>query len=147
TLLGRIASSLSYPRSPYMSRSARPVEADRHLSMLEEMRAQGAIGAPGLADDVVLRFLECDPSLPLAIESAYAHYRGIRRDYPDLLGLAEDEQVGRVQEGYVNFYPQDAVNPCGAAGAAGPWIVSLKGAVIYDCGGYGMLGLGHAPEP
>ncbi len=24
--------------------------------------------------------------------------------------------------------------------------MSLKGAVIYDCGGYGMLGLGHVPE-
>ncbi len=33
-----------------------------------------------------------------------------------------------------------------AAGAAGPWVVRLKGAVVYDCGGYGMLGLGHAPE-
>ncbi len=30
--------------------------------------------------------------------------------------------------------------------AAGAWIVSAKGAVIYDCGGYGMLGLGHAPD-
>ncbi|MBT8083035.1 MAG: aminotransferase class III-fold pyridoxal phosphate-dependent enzyme, partial [Gammaproteobacteria bacterium] len=29
---------------------------------------------------------------------------------------------------------------------AGPWIITLKGAVVYDCGGYGMLGLGHAPE-
>jgi len=24
--------------------------------------------------------------------------------------------------------------------------VTLKGAVVYDCGGYGMLGLGHAPQ-
>ena len=45
-----------------------------------------------------------------------------------------------------NFYGDDAVNPYVAASAAGPWVISLKGAVIYDCGGYGMLGLGHAPE-
>lgn len=130
-----------------MSRSARTVEAGRHLPMLEEMRAEGAIRAPGLADEVVLRFLGSDPSLPLAIERAYAHFRDIRSERPALLGLAEDEQVRRVQEGYVNFYPQDAVNPYVAAGAAGPWIVTLKGAVIYDCGGYGMLGLGHSPGP
>ncbi len=33
-----------------------------------------------------------------------------------------------------------------ALAAQGPWLVTLKGAVVYDCGGYGMLGLGHAPE-
>src|SRR5690606_23437508 len=27
----------------------------------------------------------------------------------------------------------------------GPWIVTLKGAVLHDSGGYGMLGFGHAP--
>src|SRR5699024_9947179 len=31
--------------------------------------------------------------------------------------------------------------------AHGPWVVSLKGAVIHDNGGYGMLGFGHnVPE-
>ena len=38
------------------------------------------------------------------------------------------------------------VNPYLAISALGPWIVTLKGAVVYDCGGYGMLGLGHAPK-
>jgi hypothetical protein len=28
-----------------------------------------------------------------------------------------------------------------------PWVVTLKGAVIHDSGGYGMLGAGHAPAP
>src|SRR5690606_16885682 len=51
-----------------------------------------------------------------------------------------------VQAGFVNFYPQDGVNPYVALAARGPWIVTLKGAVLYDTGGYGMLGFGHAPE-
>src|SRR5690606_19360323 len=37
-------------------------------------------------------------------------------------------------------------NPYVALAARGPWIVTLKGAVLYDTGGYGMLGFGHAPE-
>ena len=50
------------------------------------------------------------------------------------------------REGIVNFYPEDAVNPYVALAARGPWIVTSKGAVLHDSGGYGMLGLGHAPE-
>jgi acetylornithine/succinyldiaminopimelate/putrescine aminotransferase len=37
------------------------------------------------------------------------------------------------------------VNPYVALAARGPWIVTLKGAVIHDSGGYGMLGFGHTP--
>ncbi|MFO8174481.1 MAG: aminotransferase class III-fold pyridoxal phosphate-dependent enzyme [Longimicrobiales bacterium] len=29
--------------------------------------------------------------------------------------------------------------------ARGPWIITTKGAVIHDSGGYGMLGFGHVP--
>ena len=58
----------------------------------------------------------------------------------------ETEQIRRAQDGYTNFYDEDAVNPYVVAAGAGPWLVSLKGAVVYDCGGYGMLGLGHAPD-
>jgi acetylornithine/succinyldiaminopimelate/putrescine aminotransferase len=39
------------------------------------------------------------------------------------------------------------VNPYVALAACGPWVVTLKGAVIHDSGGYGMLGLGHTPAP
>jgi acetylornithine/succinyldiaminopimelate/putrescine aminotransferase len=48
-----------------------------------------------------------------------------------------------VQAGLVNFYPDDAINPYLPAAARGPWIVTLKGAVVHDNGGYGMLGFGH----
>ena len=51
-----------------------------------------------------------------------------------------------MQAGFVNFYPEDAVNPYVALAARGPWVVTLKGAVLHDSGGYGMLGFGHTPE-
>ena len=51
-----------------------------------------------------------------------------------------------MQAGFVNFYAEDAVNPYVALAARGPWVVTLKGAVLHDSGGYGMLGFGHTPE-
>src|SRR5690606_30456139 len=91
-------------------------------------------------------FLARDPDLATAIERAGTEFHRVAEEFPDLPGLDEAEQARCVQEGYVNFYAADAVNPYVALAAQGPWIVTLKGAVVYDCGGYGMLGLGHAPQ-
>jgi 4-aminobutyrate aminotransferase-like enzyme len=111
------------------------------------MRAHGGPAQTvGLTDTVIGEFLEEDTRLALAIERAYAHFKELQDSYADFLALSEVDQVARAQEGLTNFYAQDVVNPYVSAGAAGPWVVSVKGAVIYDCGGYGMLGLGHAPE-
>lgn len=130
-----------------MSRSAGALDTGHHLGMLREMRSgNGSVGTQGLPEDAIAGFLADDGTLAKAIERGYAHYRHLRESRPALVQLDEAEQVRRIQEGYVNFYPQDAVNPYVAAGAAGPWIVTLKGAVVYDCGGYGMLGLGHSPD-
>ena len=87
------------------------------------------------------------PTLVAAIEEAHALYLKLREEMPDLLKLDEAAQLARVQADYINFYPDDAINPYVALAARGPWIVTLKGAVIHDVGGYGMLGLGHAPQP
>ena len=38
------------------------------------------------------------------------------------------------------------MNPYVALAARGPWVVTLKGAVLHDSGGYGMLGFGHTPK-
>jgi acetylornithine/succinyldiaminopimelate/putrescine aminotransferase len=38
------------------------------------------------------------------------------------------------------------VNPYVALAARGPWVITLKGAVVHDSGGYGMLGFGHTPK-
>ncbi len=100
----------------------------------------------GLDDDTLLRFAERHPALVEAVEAAAAEYARIKGEFADLLDLDEDAQARAVQAGYINFYPDDAVNPYVALAARGPWIVTLKGAVLHDSGGYGMLGFGHAPE-
>jgi acetylornithine/succinyldiaminopimelate/putrescine aminotransferase len=136
-----------------MNRPADAIDKDKvnsnpHLCRLHDVRAggRGSVLTTGLSDDVILRFLSRDPSLAVAIDRAHAEYHAIASEYPELLELDEAEQALRVQDGYVNFYAADAVNPYVALAAQGPWIVTLKGAVVYDCGGYGMLGLGHAPK-
>ncbi|MFC7302227.1 aminotransferase class III-fold pyridoxal phosphate-dependent enzyme [Cognatiluteimonas weifangensis] len=116
------------------------------LDQLAPLRARhGKRRTEGLDDATVLRFGAGHPDLAAAIAAAATEYARIQADCADLLDLDEDAQVQAVQAGFVNFYPQDAVNPYVALAARGPWIVTLKGAVLYDTGGYGMLGLGHAP--
>ena len=130
-----------------MNQPANLIETDHHFSRLRDLRAApGAVRTRGLSDDAIGRFLALDPSLGRAIERAHAELGLLRKVEPDLLGQDEVEQARRAQEGYVNFYAADAVNPYVALAAQGPWIVTLKGAIVYDCGGYGMLGLGHAPD-
>jgi len=99
----------------------------------------------GLDDATLARFAD-NPDLRAAIDAAAAEYAAIGSEFADLLDLDEDAQMAAVQSGFVNFYAADAVNPYIALAARGPWIVTLKGAVIHDSGGYGMLGFGHAPE-
>ena len=115
------------------------------LDTLAPLRSHGQARTTGLTDAVVLDFAGRDPDLREAIAAAAAEYARIRAEFPELLDLDEDAQATEVQSGFVNFYAADAANPYVALVARGPWIVTLKGAVIYDTGGYGMLGLGHAP--
>lgn len=121
---------------------------ETHLGRLFEMREYGGTALTGgLTDEVILDFLQSGyPKLAVAIEQAYARFIELKKTHHDFLALDEKEQIRAAHDGLTNFYAKDAVNPYIAVGAAGPWIVSLKGAVIYDCGGYGMLGFGHAPE-
>lgn len=130
-----------------MAQPANLVDASFYLSRLREMREYGDEAlTTGIDDRRVSAFLAQGPDLGRAIAQAYDLFNELKESRPDLLGLNERQQIAAVQQGIVNFYAIDAVNPYVAAGAAGPWVVSLKGAVIYDCGGYGMLGAGHAPE-
>jgi len=99
----------------------------------------------GLDDATLARFAG-DQELRAAMDAAVVEYTAIRSEFAELLELDEDAQMAAVQSGYVNFYPADAVNPYIALAARGPWVVTLKGAVLHDSGGYGMLGFGHAPE-
>ncbi len=100
----------------------------------------------GLDEATLARLASGHPDLGRAIAAAATQFAALEDSFDALLDLDEAEQVARVQEGYVNFYADDAVNPYVALAACGPWVVTLKGAVLYDAGGYGMIGFGHTPD-
>ncbi|HET6396248.1 MAG TPA: aminotransferase class III-fold pyridoxal phosphate-dependent enzyme [Pseudoxanthomonas sp.] len=116
------------------------------LAPLAPLRAHGGQRLTrGLDDATVERLAAGHPDLQAAIAAAAAEYVRLRDEFAGLLDLDEQAQLQQVQAGFVNFYADDAVNPYVALAARGPWVVTLKGAVLYDAGGYGMLGFGHAP--
>ncbi|MCL6714042.1 aminotransferase class III-fold pyridoxal phosphate-dependent enzyme [Pseudomonas sp. R2.Fl] len=118
------------------------------LDLLAPLRAHaGKRLTTGLDDATLERFAAGHPALVAAIEAAAAEHARLKDEFAELLDLDEEAQLRAVQAGYVNFYPDDAVNPYVALAARGPWVVTLNGAVLYDAGGYGMLGFGHTPEP
>lgn len=99
----------------------------------------------GLDDATVERLAKGHPDLAAVIKAAAAEHARLKDEFAELFDLDEAEQLRAVQAGYVNFYADDAVNPYIALAARGPWVVTLNGAVLYDAGGYGMLGFGHTP--
>ena len=118
------------------------------LMLLREIRSHvGAIDTPGLKDTEILSFLDVDDSLSSAISEAYSRFQSMANEFPELyLDADETTLITELQDGFVNFYNPDTVNPYVALAARGPWIVTSHGAVIHDNGGYGMLGSGHGPE-
>lgn len=117
------------------------------LDQLGEIRAIGGkVHTTGLSDDTIARFAERDPSLGRAVDEALTQFRALKADYGDILARDEDKVIDAIQERFVNFYPDDAVNPYVTLAARGPWIITTKGAVLHDNGGYGMLGMGHGPQ-
>ncbi len=113
---------------------------------LAPLRAQGgSVRTRGLDDTTLARFSATHPELVDAVDAAVVEHARLLAEFPEVLAMDEDAQVRTVLAGYVNFYADDTVNPYVALAARGPWVVTLKGAVVHDSGGYGMLGLGHAP--
>lgn len=130
-----------------MSHVAKFHDTKSALQRLHEMRERGGeIQTTGLKDEVIQDFLDEREDISLAIERGYERFLELQKTHADFVELDEKDQVRQAHEGLTNFYAKDAVNPYVAVGAAGPWVVTLKGAVVYDVGGYGMLGFGHAPE-
>ena len=114
------------------------------IDQLRELREFG--GKPrttGLDDATIERMAALDPQLAQAVTEAVARHHELRTELGDFLKLDEAEQLTQALTGFVNFYPDDAINPYLPATARGPWVVTLKGAVVHDNGGYGMLGFGH----
>src|SRR5690606_31588900 len=118
------------------------------IDILKPLRSRGgAVRTRGLDDASLERLGARFPELVEAAQAAASQFEAIAAEFSKLLDLDEQAQVEALQAGFVNFYPDDAVNPYVALAARGPWVVTLKGAVIHDSGGYGMLGLGHTPAP
>jgi len=117
------------------------------IERLAPLRAQpGTRLTTGLDDATLERLAAGHPALVAAIDAAAAEFERVRAGLGDLLALDERAQIEAMQDGFVNFYADDAVTPYVALAARGAWVVTLKGAVLYDAGGYGMLGFGHTPE-
>jgi acetylornithine/succinyldiaminopimelate/putrescine aminotransferase len=119
-------------------------------SSLEKLQSIRAAAGPawtrGLADDVVEAFAARDPRLARAIETAVESRAAVEGTFGESIRLSEKELCRRLQARILNFYPAPSINPYVPLAAAGPWIITTHGAVVHDSGGYGMLGLGHAPE-
>ncbi len=117
------------------------------LDKLQAIRAsKGDVLTKGLPDDIVNKFLASDQSLAQAIEIAYENFKAIKSEFPDLVEMDEQAQLKEVHKDFINFYSDDAINPYVSLAGKGAWLITLKGAVIHDNGGYGMLGAGHAPD-
>jgi acetylornithine/succinyldiaminopimelate/putrescine aminotransferase len=120
------------------------------MSILAKLNTLRQIGGKplttGLSDDIITRFAAQDSRLEQAVDDALGVIECWQAAYPELIKADEADQKDALQGAYVNFYADDAVNPYVALAGRGPWIITAKGAVLHDSGGYGMLGFGHAPD-
>jgi len=120
------------------------------LQALDVLRRHGGKARThGLDDATIERFAASHADLRDAIAAAAEQFATLRADpqWTAMLAMDEEAQLQAVQAGFINFYPEDAVNPYIALTARGPWVITLKGAVVHDSGGYGMLPFGHTPKP
>ncbi|HAF94532.1 MAG: hypothetical protein A2021_09380 [Elusimicrobia bacterium GWF2_52_66] len=99
----------------------------------------------GLGPEVIRHFLTGDKDLARAIETAAVNRRKLSTDHEGLFKMEEKALCRLLQRQVLNFYPASGINPYVPLAAAGSWIITSHGAVIHDSGGYGMLGMGHAP--
>ncbi|KAG1467230.1 hypothetical protein G6F57_013114 [Rhizopus arrhizus] len=117
------------------------------IERLAPLRNQPGTRLPTGLDAATLTALSArHPQLVAAVEAAAEEFARVQADLGPLLAQNEQAQIDAMQDGFVNFYADDAVTPYVALAARGPWVVTLKGAVLYDAGGYGMLGFGHTPD-
>ncbi len=117
------------------------------IDILKPLRSHaGSVRTHGLDDATLLRLAADFPELTTAAQAAIAQYEAVKTEFGDLFDLDEQAQIDAMQAGFVNFYADDAISPYVALAARGPWVVTLKGAVLHDSGGYGMIGFGHTPQ-
>lgn len=122
-----------------MNRQLGPVEK------LQVIRKEtGKCLCRGLSDEIIAALFASNAEFALAINEAYQKYFEIIEEFPGLLKRPEAEVIPELQEHFLNFYGADSLSPYLPLVGRGPWIVTCYGAVVYDAGGYGMLGFGHS---
>lgn len=105
----------------------------------------GEAWTTGLSGTMLQPFLQ-DADLATAVNSAVSHFNRLSSADRALLKNPEKDNLELLQADFLNFYPTDSVSSYIPIAAKGPWVISAYGAVIYDTGGYGMLGFGHNPD-
>ena len=119
----------------------------QHLETIRLHSAGSSVQTKGLSDDVIQRFCDIDPKLVQAIgEAAEIFEQLVAEVGSEFLSQDEGQLITSLQSELINFYSAATINPYVAIAARGPWIITSKGAVIHDNGGYGMLGSGHGPS-
>ncbi|MBF0407125.1 MAG: aminotransferase class III-fold pyridoxal phosphate-dependent enzyme [Candidatus Riflebacteria bacterium] len=114
--------------------------------LLSIRRSAGSARTTGLDDSTLKELLSWNADLGKAIESAVSAKSQLMPQYEQYFKMEEAELCKHLQEKILNFYPTHGINPYVPLGGYGSWIITTHGAVLHDSGGYGMLGLGHAPE-
>jgi acetylornithine/succinyldiaminopimelate/putrescine aminotransferase len=117
------------------------------MKQLETLRKLTKVPAAcGLSNEEVTTFLKHDPFLPRAIERAIKNLKKLQEEFPKLTQCDEAELLKKLPAKFLSFYPPETSSPYIPLSAQGPWIITYGGGVIYDTGGYGMIGHGHNPD-
>ena len=117
------------------------------LLHIRKLAAKTSGQTQGLSDANIERFCEFDSNLSKAIDEAVSNWDSLidGMEHP-VTSWAESDLISMLQSDYINFYSAATINPYVAIAARGPWVITSRGAVIHDNGGYGMLGFGHGPQ-
>ena len=117
------------------------------LLHIRKLAAKTSGQTQGLSDATIERFCEFDSNLSKAIDEAVSNWDPLidELEHP-VPSWGESELISMLQSDYINFYSAATINPYVAIAARGPWVITSRGAVIHDNGGYGMLGFGHGPQ-
>ncbi len=70
----------------------------------------------------------------------------LKLDSKEMIKNIENLDINNLQKNILNLYRPEYLSPFIPVNAKGPWIIGSKGEIVYDVGGYGMLGLGHNPD-
>ena len=117
------------------------------LLHIRKLAAKTSGQTQGLSDATIERFCEFDSNLSKAIDEAVSNWDSLidGMEHP-VTSWDESDLISMLQSDYINFYSAATINPYVAIAARGPWVITSRGAVIHDNGGYGMLGFGHGPQ-